>query len=78
MPIKSFADIDNMIANYNNSNTPQTHHTYGCWSPSFSQNSSSSTSSISSNMSRNTRRIIGVRDILDENGYFNSSRQILK
>lgn len=95
MPIKSFADIDNMIAAYKRSKTPQVknHSTLasGYWNSSSSQGSyiegtysrsSSSYSSESSSrspsyLSRNTR-VIGIADLLDENGYFNSSRQLLK
>jgi hypothetical protein len=93
MPIKSFADIDNMIAAYKRSNTPQVrnHSTpaSGYWTTSsqgslnegtYSRSSSSSSSPVSPSapcMSRSTR-VIGAADMLDENGYFNSSRQLLK
>jgi len=93
MPIKSFADIDNMIAGYKSSRNqqPKSHSTLasGYWSTSFSsqrspvEGSYSRSSSISSEstspsyMSRSTR-VIGAGDMLDENGYFNSSRQLLK
>ncbi len=92
MPIKSFANIDNMIANYNSSKTsqPKSHSSLasGYWFSSSSQRSpvegtysrSSSTSSESispSYMSRSTR-VIGAGDMLDEHGYFNSSRQLIK
>jgi hypothetical protein len=90
MPIKSFADINNMISSYKNSRNPQSKNhsslASGYWSSPTSPSSplegtyyrSSSTSSDSvSNMSRSTR-VIGARDMLDENGYFNSSRQLLK
>jgi hypothetical protein len=91
MPIKSFADIDNMIAGYKNSRNsqPKSHSTLasGYWSSSSSQGSFSEgsysrssynpQSSSSSNMSRSTR-IIGVGDMLDEHGYYNSSRQLIK
>jgi hypothetical protein len=92
MPIKSFADIDNMIAGYKSSRNqqPKSHSTLasGYWSSPSSPSSplegtycrSSSTSSESTSpsyMSRSTR-VIGAGDMLDENGYFNSSRQLLK
>jgi hypothetical protein len=89
MPIKSFADIDNMIAGYKSSRNqqPKSHSTLasGYWFSSSSQRSpvegsysrSSSESTFSSHMSRSTR-VIGAGDMLDENGYFNSSRQLLK
>lgn len=91
MPIKSFADINKMIDTYKHSNTqPKSHSTLasGYWSSSSSQgsfgegsyyrsSSSSSSSESTSYMSRSTR-VIGAGDMLDENGYFNSSRQLLK
>ena len=93
MPIKSFADIDNMIAGYKSSRNqqPKNHSSLasGYWVSLFSSPSSplegtysrsSSTSSESkspSYMSRSTR-VIGAGDMLDENGYFNSSRQLIK
>lgn len=90
MPIKSFADIDNMLDAYKRSKTsqPKSHSTlaYGYWvsasQGSFSEGSYSQSlynpqSSSSSNMSRSTR-IIGVGDMLDEHGYYNSSRQLIK
>lgn len=93
MPIKSFADIHNMIAGYKSSKNqqPKSHSSLasGYWFTSSSSSSSplegtysrlSSTSSESTSpsyMSRSTR-VIGAGDMLDENGYFNSSRQLLK
>lgn len=90
MPIKSFADIDNMIAAYKRSNAPQVknHSTLasGYWITSTSSQepfegsysrTSSSSSSYGTSMSRSTR-VIGAADMVDENGYFNSSRQLLK
>ena len=80
MPIKSFGDIDNMIANWRNSQNQSKSYstvnegTYDFWS---APSSPTSPSSHSSNMSRNVR-VIGVRDVLDGNGYFNSSRQVIK
>lgn len=94
MPIKSFADIDNMLAAYKRSKNqkPKNHSTLasGYWisssyQPSYvegtysrsSSSSSSSSSGSTSSMSRTTR-IIGVGDMLDEHGFYNSSRQLIK
>ena len=93
MPITSFADIDNMVAAYKRSKSSQAknHSTLasGYWSSSsqrspcegtYSRSSSTSSDSQShspSYMSRSTR-VFGAGDMLDENGYFNSSRQLIK
>lgn len=82
MPINSFADIENMISAYKQSKTSQSHSTLACQGSfiegTYNRSSySSSGSKYPSNMSRSTR-IIGVKDMYDENGYYNSSRQILK
>jgi len=80
MPIKSFADIDNMLAAYKRSKN-QTNNQSSYWFPAevtYSRTSSTSSESNSpSYMSRSTR-VIGAGDMLDEKGYFNSSRQLLK
>ena len=92
MPIKSFADIDNMLDAYKRSKNPQpkNHSTLasGYWVSSSPQDSflegsysrssyNTQSSSVSSYVSRSTR-IIGVADMLDEHGYYNSSRQLIK
>ncbi len=89
MPIKSFADIDNMLDAYKRSKNPQpkNHSTLasGYWVSSSPQVSSlegsysrSSYNTQSSSSSYVSRRIFGVGDMLDEHGYFNSSRELIK
>lgn len=82
MPVKSFADIDRMIQNWKNSKNSNTQNksvycnaSEGTYN--YNDNMSSSVPSNNHSMSRNIR-IIGVRDVLDGNGYYNSSRQLLK
>ena len=91
MPVTSFVDIDNMLDAYKRSKTnqPKNHSTLasGYWvsssskgsflEGSYSRSSYNPQSSSSSYMSRITR-IIGVGDMLDEHGYYNSSRQLIK
>ena len=85
MPIKSFSDIDRMLSAFNQPRKPKTFRDssasfyesgafHSSSSPSFS---SPSSSSYSSDMSR-SYKVMGSRDIFDENGYFNSSRQLIK
>ena len=87
MPINSFNDIDRMIASYKQSKIQRTKNfstpASGYWMNSNETVSNvyethyRSSSNSNSNMSRSTRTI-GVGDVLDENGYFNSSRQLIK
>jgi len=92
MPIKSFNDIDNMISAYKSSRQPtiKSHSDLasGYWGSnsqtpniegSYERSSSFPPTSpkSSSNLSR-ACRIIGVKDIFDENGFFNSSQQLMK
>jgi hypothetical protein len=81
MPIKSFSDIDRMLSAFNQPRKPKT---FRDSSASFyesgafhSSSSPSPSSSYSSDMSR-SYKVMGSRDIFDENGYFNSSRQLIK
>ena len=80
MPVKSFADIDRMLQNWKsskNSNSQSKSVYCNVSEGTYNYNMSSSVPSNNHSMSRNIR-IIGVRDVLDGNGYYNSSRQLVK
>jgi hypothetical protein len=92
MPINSINDIDNMIAAYKRSeaaaNTPRSYSdpATGYWQTNSSSyyrsisDSSSSSSPAESSPSFLSRvmRVFSPRDIVDEHGNFNSSRQLIK
>lgn len=81
MPIKSFADIEHMISAYKSSKNSQSTSSSGVFpffEGTYSRSSSSSSGSTSSSYMSRSRRVIGAGDMLDENGYFNSSRQLIK
>lgn len=91
MPINSINDIDNMIAAYKRSeaaaNTPRSYSdpTTGYWQTSssschrsISESSSSSSSESSPSFLSRVMRVFSPRDIVDEHGNFNSSRQLIK
>lgn len=72
--IKSHSDLASGY--WGNSQTPDVESSYN---PSSSSSSASSpTSPKSPSYLSRVCRIIGVRDIFDENGFFNSSQQLMK
>jgi hypothetical protein len=90
MPIRSINDIDAMIANYKHSQraaiTPRSFSdpSPGYWvnnsytSRSVSESSSPVSTEGSYNFMARVTRIFSPRDIVDEHGNFNSSKQLIK
>jgi hypothetical protein len=94
MPIKSMKDVDNMIAAYKESqqSRPKSHSdratgywvdtqapiNEGYYSRSISSSSSPSSPTTSPSFLSRVVRVFGIGDMLDENGYYNSSRQVMK
>jgi hypothetical protein len=94
MPINSINDIDSMLDNYRQSQAAaKSKRTFsdpvrGYWvsnsqsgynvNETYSRSTSSSSESSSSGFMSRFTRVFSPRDVVDEHGNFNSSRQLIK